>query len=306
MTWFLPAAISALLLGFYDVCKKQSLKDNAVIAVLFFNTLISSLIFAPFLALSAAGVIAPQSEVFVPPISLQACGAIAIKSLLVLSSWFFGYIGIKHLPLSLVGPINAMRPVLVLAGAVFVFSESLNILQWCGVVTAIAAFCLLSRAGKKEGIPFVRNRWIYAVLAACILGACCGLYDKYLMAAPAAGGLGLDRMAVQTYYNFCQCAVMGLFGMTYWARRRQTQPFRWVWTIPAISIFLSAADFVYLYALSLDGALIAVVSMVRRASVVVSFAFAAIVLREKNIRSKAFDLALVLLSMVFLALGSIA
>ena len=150
MTWFWPAAISALLLGFYDVCKKQSLKDNAVIPVLFLNTLISSLIFAPFLALSAAGVISPQSEVFVPPISLRACGAIAIKSLLVLSSWFFGYIGIKHLPLSLVGPINAMRPVLVLAGAVFIFSESLNILQWCGVVTAIAAFCLLSRAGKKK------------------------------------------------------------------------------------------------------------------------------------------------------------
>ena len=46
--------------------------------------------------------------------------------------------------------------------------------------------------------------------------------------------------------------------------------------------------------------------MVRRASVVVSFAYAALVLREKNIRSKAIDLALVLLSMIFLALGTIA
>ena len=168
------------------------------------------------------------------------------------------------------------------------------------------AFYLLSRSGKKEGIAFSHNRWIYAVAAACLLGACCGLYDKHLMASPAAGGLGLDRMAVQTYYNFYQCAIMGAIGMTYWWRHRQSQPFHWAWTIPAISFFLSAADFAYLYALSLDGALIAVVSMVRRASVVVSFAYAALVLREKNIRSKAIDLALVLLSMIFLALGTIA
>lgn len=306
MHWFLFATISAILLGFYDVCKKQSLKDNAVIVVLFLNTLISSVIFLPFLVLSLSGLWAPGDALYVPEIPLQSHLAIAIKSILVLSSWFFGYIGIKHLPLSIVGPMNATRPVLVLLGAVVLFSESLSPLQWCGVATAIVAFYLLSRSGKKEGIAFSHNRWIYAVAAACILGACCGLYDKHLMASPAAGGLGLDRMAVQTYYNFYQCAIMGTIGMTYWWRHRQSQPFHWAWTIPAISVFLSAADFAYLYALSHDGALIAVVSMVRRASVVVSFAYAALVLREKNIRSKAIDLALVLLSMIFLALGTIA
>ena len=51
--WLLLAFLSATLLGFYDVFKKKSLKDNAVLPVLFLNTLFSSLIFLPFILLSA-------------------------------------------------------------------------------------------------------------------------------------------------------------------------------------------------------------------------------------------------------------
>lgn len=251
------------------------------------------------------GWIEPSSLVYTGETTIQQQGYILIKSALVLASWFFGYIGIKHLPLSLVGPINATRPVLVLLGAVLIFGEQLNGLQWCGVLTAVVAFFLLSRSGKKEGIDFKHNRWIYAVVLACVFGAAAGLYDKFLMASPSDNGLGLDRMAVQTFYNFYQCALMGIMGLVFWMPQRKKQPFHWSWAIPCIAVFLSAADFAYLCALSQEGALIAVVSMVRRSSVLVSFAFAAFVLHEKNLRSKAVDLALILLSMIFLALGSI-
>ena len=71
-----------------------------------------------------------------------------------------------------------------------------------------------------------------------------------------------------------------------------------------ISIFLSAADFAYFYALSDEGAMISVVSMVRRGSVLVSFSFGALLLHEKNLRAKALDLALILVSMVLLWIGS--
>jgi transporter family protein len=57
-------------------------------------------------------------------------------------------------------------------------------------------------------------------------------------------------------------------------------------------------------ALSKPEALIAVVSMIRRGSVLVSFAIGALLLREKNLKAKALDLALLLVSMVFLYLGS--
>ena len=51
--WLLLAFLSAALLGFYDAFKKQSLRDNAVLPVLFLNTVFSSLIFLPFILISA-------------------------------------------------------------------------------------------------------------------------------------------------------------------------------------------------------------------------------------------------------------
>ena len=43
--WLYLAFLSAFLLGFYDTFKKKSLSGNAVIPVLFLNTLFCSLIF---------------------------------------------------------------------------------------------------------------------------------------------------------------------------------------------------------------------------------------------------------------------
>lgn len=303
--WLIWAFASAALLGFYDVFKKKSLKDNAVIPVLFLNTLVCSLIFLPFIVFSACGWLDAGSMFHVPQAGWDAQKYILLKSCIVLSSWIFGYFGMKHLPLTIVGPINATRPVMVLVGALLVFGERLNAYQWVGVALAVLSFFMLSRSGKKEGIDFKHDRWIYFVVLASLLGAVSGLYDKYLMASPENGGVGLDRMVVQSYYNLYQCGMMAvMLLLLWWPRRKQTTPFRWDWCIILISVFLSAADFVYFYALSLDGAMISIVSMVRRGSVVVSFLFGAMVFREKNLRSKVVDLALVLLGMVFLYLGS--
>ena len=71
-----------------------------------------------------------------------------------------------------------------------------------------------------------------------------------------------------------------------------------------MSVFLSTADFLYFYALSLPGAMISIVSMVRRGSVIVSFLFGALFFHEHNLKSKALDLALVVLGMLCLYIGS--
>ena len=301
--WLSFAFLSAVLLGFYDSCKKQALGGNAVIPVLFLNTLCCSLIFVPFIVLSYCSPVLDDSIFKVADYGGWAVQKwILLKSVIVLSSWTLGYYGMKHLPLTIVGPINATRPVLVLLGAMLIFGEKLNCLQWTGVLLAVVSFFMLSRSGKKEGIDFEHNVWIYAVVGAAILGAVSGLYDKFLM---NPNGLALDKMAVQSWYNIYQCGMMGVMMMLIWyPNRRKTTPFRWKWSIIFISIFLSVADFVYLYALSMPGAMISIVSMVRRGSVIVSFLFAALVFKEKNLRSKAVDLALVLLGMVFLYFGS--
>ncbi len=305
MTWLLLAFLSAALLGFYDAFKKEALRANAVIPVLFLNTLFSSLIFLPFILLSG------QTELLDGTIFHVASGGwemhryIVLKSLIVLSSWVLGYFGMKHLPLTIVGPINATRPVMVLVGALLVFGERLNGWQWVGVLLAVMSFMMLSRSGKKEGIDFRRDHWVWMIVGAAMLGAVSGLYDKYLMAPVGHGGVGLDRMMVQSWYNIYQCGMMlVMLAVLWWPHRRNTTPFHWHWSIIGVSLFLSTADFVYFYALSLPDAMISIVSMVRRGSVIVSFLFGAAFFHEKNLRAKAVDLALVLLGMVFLYIGS--
>jgi drug/metabolite transporter (DMT)-like permease len=194
---------------------------------------------------------------------------------------------------------------MVLIGALLVFGERLNTWQWIGVSLAIVSFLLLSRSGKKEGIDFKHDQWIYMIVGAAILGAISGLYDKYLMAPVEAGGVGLDRMMVQAWYNIYQCIMMFVMLMLlWWPKRKENTPFHWDWAIIGVSLFLSTADFVYFYALSLPEAMISIVSMVRRGSVVVSFLFGAWFFHEKNLKAKALDLALVLLGMLFLYIGS--
>lgn len=296
--WLLLAFISAALLGCYDACKKKSLDNNAVIPVLFLNTLICSLIFAPLIIGSAAGMLSAKSLFYVQVAGWNVHKYIVLKSFIVLSSWIFGYFGIKHLPLTIVGPINATRPVMVLVGALMVFGERLNLYQWIGVMLAVASFFMLSRSSKKEGIDFKHNKWIFFVVIAALLGAVSGLYDKYLMKR-------FSPMVVQSWYNVYQLGMMSIILVLLWfPTRKRTTPFHWSWTIIPISIFLSAADFAYFYALSYQDSMISIVSMVRRSSVVVSFILGALFFHEKNLKSKVVDLALVLIGMVFLYIGS--
>lgn len=313
--WVVYALVSASLLGLYDVFKKKSLQGNAVIPVLLINTVICTLFFLPSIVGSLTGMISPDSSLYIPDGGWREHKLVIIKAFVVLSSWICGYFAIKKLPLTIVGPVNATRPVMTLVGAMLIFGERLNLLQWSGVCMAIFSFWMLSRSGKKEGIDFKSNVWVLLLVAAAVLGACSGLYDKYLM---ASSGAGLDRLFVQGWYNLYQAVIMGIIMLLVWLPERKRAlaqavpgtgpdyvPFVWKWTIPFISLALTAADLAYLYALTMPGAMISVVSMIRRSSVLVSFVFGAVVFHEKNLRSKALDLVFVLLSLVLLLLGTV-
>lgn len=276
----------------------MSLNGNAVIPVLFFNTLISSLIFLPFILLSYTTGLLDGSLFYVPFVSWQVHFAVFIKAVIVLSSWIFGYFALKNLPLTISGPIKATQPVLTLVGAMLIFGERLNLYQWMGVAFAVASFYMLSSSGKKEGIRFTHNKWIYYTVISVLLGALSGLYDKHLMR-------GLDVMTVQVWFNVYQCFIMSFILLFLWyPRRKETTPFEWRWNIPFISLFLCIADWVYFYALTDPDSMISIVSMIRRSNVLVTFAAGALFFHEKNLKSKVVDLVLVFIGMVFLYLGT--
>lgn len=298
--WIALAFVSAFFLGLYDISKKTSVNGNAVIPVLFLNTLFCTLLLLPLFLLShfSPGIFSSGSIFYMPSVNTATHLYIVLKSAIVLSSWIFGYFAIKHLPLTITGPINAMRPVMTLVGALLIFGERLNLYQWIGVVLTIVSFALLSLSGKKEGIRFTHNKWIFFLVLAALLGAISGLYDKFLMQR-------FNSAAVQFWYNFYQCLLMGVILLVLWyPKRAKNTPFVWRWNILLVSLFLTIADFVYFYALTYPDAMISVVSMVRRSSVLVSFVGGILFFREKNLKGKIIDLLLIIVAMIFLYLGT--
>jgi len=318
--WLLFAFCSAIFSGFYDVSKKASVRSNAVVPVLFLNCLFSTLIFLPCLidGISGAGWFEGtafemdpfnpryEGEVITNTVKIQLL--IILKAFIVLTSWIFGYIGIKHLPITIVGPINATRPVLVLLGAMIIFGERLNLYQWIGVILAVISIFLLSRSTKKnEKVDFAHNRWIWCIAVATLVGASSGLYDRYLLRQ-------FRPIYVQSWYNLYETVIMGAVLIAVWMKARKSGlpvseggnalGFTWRWSILLISVFLSISDFTNFTALSHPEAMVSVCSLIRRSSVIVSFICGALIFKEKNLRAKALDLLLILVGMFFIWLGS--
>ncbi len=292
--WILLAVASAVGLGFYDVMKKLSVRSNNVPVVLLLNTLFGTLLMSPVIIAGLA-----QGNVGLGG-TLHGHLLIMLKSVIVLSSWILGYYAIKHLPLTIQGPINASRPVMVLVGALVVFGERLNLIQWIGILLGFASLYFISRLGSKEGISVKHDRWLWMAIGSTALGAVSALYDKFLM------NKGFEPTEVQAWYSLYQLIIMAL---TVTVLRRlsaaaKAPRFRWRWSILGISLFLTGADLAYFYCLSDAGSMISVVSMIRRGSVLVSFAFGVLVFHEGNVKAKLADLGILLVSLVLLIIGS--
>ena len=187
----------------------------------------------------------------------------------------------------------------MLLGGLLLFGERLNLYQWIGVTIAVLSFYLLSVSGKKEGITFYKNKWVFCVIMATILGAVSALFDKYLLGR-------FNNMFVQAWSNFYQLALMTVILFTlWWPSRGRTTPFQWKWPIIFIAVFLTLADYAYFVSLASSASMVSIVSMIRRSSVIVSFLCGALLFHEKNLKSKVIDLLLVLLGLFFLLIGSL-
>ncbi|MDE6199687.1 MAG: DMT family transporter [Muribaculaceae bacterium] len=292
MEWILPALLSATCLGFYDIFKKLSVKGNNVLMVLLLNTLFGALYLSPIIISNLASGHYGLGD------TLHGHFLIFIKAVIVLSSWILGYFAIKHLPLTIQGPVNATRPVLVLVGALCLFGERLNALQWTGIIIGFASLYFISRIGAREGFSLRSSRWLWMSIGAMVLGATSALFDKYLLRS-------YKPLEVQAWYSLYQCVIMSILLLSLMrCQKGNSDKFQWRWTIPCIALFLTVADLAYFHSLSVDGSMISIVSMIRRGSVIIPFLFGVIVLHEKNVRTKLFDLALLLASLILLVIGS--
>jgi bacterial/archaeal transporter family protein len=297
--WGLLGIATAILLGIYDIFKKTSLNNNAVLPVLLISVSTSALIFISAIAGSWFYPDFFQSiNLYIPRISFINHLQIFIKSVIVLASWILAFFAIKHLPLTIVSPIRATAPLWTLIGALLIFSEKLNLLQWAGLLITLTFFYLFSTTGKLEGISFKKNKWIFLIIGATLLGSASSLWDKYIVRE-------IDRFSVQAWSGVYQLLILLPIVAFFWyPQRKETTPFQWRWSIPFIGIFLVLSDYFYFNALSYPESLISVLSGIRRSGVIIPFIYAAIFLRENNIRKKGLYLAGIITGVFLMTMGS--
>lgn len=298
--WIYLGLISAVLLGLYDVCKKHALNHNAVLPVLWLSTVAG---FVPMMAFFAGSHIAPdamrQIGCYVPTASLTQHLFLLLKSAIVCTSWVLAYFAMKHLPISLSTPIRSSGPAWTLLGAVFLFHEQPTPKQWAGIALIFVSYYAFSVAGRKEGVVFHRSIWILFMFLATFVGSISTLFDKYLLQQQ-----DYPTMLVQFWFSFYNVVLLGLFtAVAWWPKRRQYTPFMWRWSIALIGLLLIAADYVYFTALKNPEALIVILSLLRRSSVIISFSVGAAIFHDVNRTGKAWALAGVLAGVILIVLA---
>lgn len=282
--WIYLTLLSALLLGVYDVCRKGAVNANAVLPTLFCTTLCSALLAGQAVILSY---FVPDFMkglgLYIPSLPWSAHVLLMLKSVIVGGSWICTFFAVKHLPLTIAVPIRASAPLWTLLGAVLIYNEQFLPLQWVGLLIVFLSYYFFSLQGKKEGIVFWRNPWVFVVLLGMLLGAGSSLYDKYLMQFALSAEGGFNAVTVLAYFLIYMVVLMGLLVLFLWfPRRDKNSPFKWRWSMPLVGFFLVCADLAYFTALNEPEALVGIVSALRRTSVVVSFVIGAIVFHEVN------------------------
>lgn len=281
--WLWMALGSALLLGVYDVAKKQTLRRNGVMWVLFTTTVLSTLLLTPHLEFGA-----PQEDYLL----------LLPKAALVTLSWISGLIALKRLPITTVSTVKASRPMFVVLFSLIIFGERLNLWQWGGVVIVITALFMLSSSSKKEGIYFTKDSGMLWLLISVITGVVSALYDKYIIAR-------LEPLFVQAWSNMFISCLMGIVLLVKQLKDgAERERFHWDWFLLVVAVTIVCADALYFLSLDQDGSMLSIISLIRRSSVIVTFALGAWIFKEKNIKAKALDLAILLVGMGFLLYGS--
>ncbi|TVZ54998.1 putative membrane protein [Lutibacter sp. Hel_I_33_5] len=298
--WMYLGLLAALFLGLHNLCKKHAVQGNEVFPVLL-GTVFSGFLFVAVFYLLA--VLYPdyalEKGYNFQSISWQTHGFIFIKSMIMAGSWVLAYQALRHLPITIVTPIRSAGPFFTFIGAMVIYKESPNLFQWIGFFLIIFSVILYSRIGKKEGIIFKKNKWIFAIIGATFLGASSGLYDKFLIQS-----IHLNPQTLQFWFCFYTILILLLIlTITWFPYPEKRKSFKFRWSIIAVGVLLQAADYFYFKALQDPDALIMLLSAIKRSQIIIAVVVGGLIFKEKNKRKKLVPLIGIMLG-VFLILYS--
>ena len=292
MDWTVWILLSATFLAFYDLAKKASVRDNAVLPVLLCSTVFGCAAFAASLAATHSFAAA------VGQIDGRVLALGAAKSVIVATSWIFTFTALRTLPITIATPIRASAPALVILAAFVLYGEVPSLVQGVGMAAVLGGYWAFSWAGKAEGIDFFRNRAVWCAIAGACLSAVSALWDKYVFQvaqSPVAGTQLVFQVGLILVYAIC-------LAVSRVCSHRKPFAFQWRWTIPLVGMLLALADWLYFTGVAISDTPISVASLLRRFSVAITFALGAIFFRERNLRRKTLALAAILLGIALLCI----
>lgn len=288
MTWTWLATGSASLLGLYEINKKLAVRANPVLPVLVLSSVAS---WCTLLVLINSKWLAPawaaQLQVALQPLSARAHGYVFLKAVIVSSSWVLSFVALQQLPLSVAAPLRSCSPVITVLGAVALYSEAPRASQWLGLVLVLAGAVSFALLGNRENRGRATRRALGLLLGGMILTASSGLFDKFLLQS-----LRLPPTSLQfwfTSYNLLVQSLLAFF--LWWPRRKHLPPLRLTPSIVAVGFLLTIADQFYFRAVAEPDALVSVVSLIRRCSVLISFAAGGWLFKERWMLRKSLPLS---------------
>ncbi len=298
--WIYYGLATAVFLSFNNILKKYSLKDNAVFPLLLITNLCALGILSPIFILSKySSSLAQTLQLHIPSLSFIDHLLISIKSLLMTCSWILAYYALKHLPLTIVSPIRSAGPFFTVIGALTIYHETPNEYQWLGFVIILFSMLLYANIGKKEGINFKQNKWIWGIALATILGSTSGLYDKFLIQSK-----GYEAQTIQWWFFFYVVIFMSaITALVYLPNREKYGKFKFHWTLPFIGLFMVLADFTYFRGLQEQGTMIMLMSAIKRSQIIFTVIIGGIIFNEKNKRKKLIPLSGIILGVLLLVLS---
>lgn len=280
--WLWLSLGSALLLGVYDIAKKQALKRNGVYWILLCSTALTTLFLCPFL--SAGPVLDHLFLVF--------------KAMLVSVSWVSGLKAMECLPLTTVSTIKASRPMFVVVFSIILFGEKLNLTQWLGVALVMTALVLSSRTKRHDTDKQTSTKGVSYLIISVLSGAGSALWDKMILQQ-------MEPLFVQSWTNLYVTLLLGLIQLVrYLSDKQDFERLTWDWRLLVIAVLITVADALYFFAVKEPDAMLSIVSTIRRTSVIVTFVGGALLLKEGQVRDKAFELVLMLGGVALLLGGS--
>lgn len=291
MSWTAWILLSSFFLALYDLAKKASVRDNAVLPVLLCSTCCGCLAFV-----TGVAVCGKLPEVFANT-NGQVLLLAAIKSAIVATSWVFTFYALRTLPITIATPIRASAPALVFIAAFFLYGEIPSWIQAIGMLAVFGGYFVFSWAGKHEGIDFFRNKAVWSAIAGAGFSALSSIWDKYVFQVRA--------MPVETVQFFFQIGLVCVYALILSGQRLLKLPhdrFEFRFTIPFVGILLAAADWLYFKGLAVPEAPISVGSLLRRFSVVITFVLGARFFHETNLKRKALALAAILVGVILLCI----